>query len=210
MPGTLCPVPPLIRVWSDAYDPFCYVRSPARSGSRTHRRAHRLAAVSLHPEYPPEGLPYEELRAKYGDAAEAGVRRMIEEAGLELHDRTRVPNTHKALVLAELARDRGKFDELHPRLFHAYWRDGRDIGDEDVLVDEALAVGLDEQEVREALASDRNWDRVEASTQGLYEIGGSGVPAWLVDDRLVIPGAQPPEVFERVMSKLGHERRAAA
>ena len=203
-------MPPLIRVWSDYICPFCYVGfARAQWLEETYGARIDWLPFSLHPEYPSEGIPYEQLRAKYGDAAEAGVRRMVEEAGLELHERTHVPNTHRALVLAELARDRGKFDELHPRLFHAYWRDGHDIGDDDVLVEEARAVGLDEDEVRDALASDLNWDRVEASTKGLYEIGGSGVPAWLVDDRLVIPGAQPPEVFDRVMSKLGHERAAA-
>lgn len=161
----------------------------------------------LHPEYPPEGIPYEQLRARYGPAAEAGVRRMIEEAGLPMAARTIVPSSHKALVLAELARDRGVHAELHPRLFHAYWAEGRDIGDTEVLVEEARAVGLGEEEARAAIEGDRNWDRVEASTQGMYELGAGGVPAWLVDDRLLVPGAQPHEVFERVLVKLGHEAR---
>lgn len=204
-------MPPLIRVWSDYICPFCYVGF-ARAAWLEHAYGARIdwLPFSLHPEYPAEGIPYEELRARYGDAAEANVRRMIEDAGLELHDRARVPNSHKALVLAELARDRGAFSELHAGLFHAYWRDGRDIGHEAVLVEEAAAVGLDEDEVRDALAADRNWDRVEASTQGLLELGGSGVPAWLADDRILIPGAQPTQVFDRVLSQLGHERRAAA
>jgi predicted DsbA family dithiol-disulfide isomerase len=162
----------------------------------------------LHPEYPPEGIPYERLRARYGDAAQEWVRRLIEEAGLPLSPGTIVPSSRKALVLAELARDRGVHDALHPRLFHAYWAEGRDIGDTGVLLDEARAVGLDEDEARDAIAAERNWDRVEASTQGMYELGASGVPAWLVDDRLLVPGAQPHEVFERVLVKLGHEPAA--
>jgi predicted DsbA family dithiol-disulfide isomerase len=159
----------------------------------------------LHPEYPAEGIPYEELRARYGDAAEANVRRMVEDAGLPLHDRELVPSSRKALILAELARDHGKHDEIHPRLLRAYWAEGRDIGSDEVLLDEARAVGLDEDEVRDALATRRNWDRIEASTQGMYELGAGGVPAWVIDDRLLLPGAQPHEVFERVLTQLGHE-----
>jgi predicted DsbA family dithiol-disulfide isomerase len=130
---------------------------------------------------------------------------MFEEAGLPYAESLeKVPNSRKALMLGELARERGVFDVLHPRLFDGYWAQGRDIGDEQVLVEEAAAVGLDEGDVLDALGDGRYLETIEAQTQGVLEMGAGGVPAWLIDRRLLVPGAQPHDVFERVLEQLGH------
>jgi predicted DsbA family dithiol-disulfide isomerase len=130
---------------------------------------------------------------------------MFEEAGLpHAEPLEKVPNSRRALMLGELARDRGVYDELHPRLFDAYWARGRDIGDERVLAEEGAAVGLDEAEIIEALRDERYLDRIEGETRAAFEVGASGVPAWVIDQRLLVPGAQPHEVFERVLERLGH------
>ena len=86
----------------------------------------------------------------------------------------------------------------------AYWAEARDIADPDVLVAEGAAVGLDPDEIRDVIATGRHEDRIAASTAAVLEMGAGGVPAWVVDDRLLIPGAQPHELFERVLVKLGH------
>ena len=130
---------------------------------------------------------------------------MFEEAGLpHAEPLEKVPNSRGALMLGELARDRGAYDELHPRLFDAYWARGRDIGDERVLAEEGAAVGLDEAEIIEAVRDERYLDRIEAETRAAFEVGVSGVPAWVIDQRLLVPGAQPHDVFERVLERLGH------
>jgi len=117
---------------------------------------------------------------------------------------TKVPNSKKALRLGELARERGRHAELHPRLFDAFWARGLDLGDDDVLVAEAEAAGLDAAEAREVLASERYADVVARETDAALDAGAGGVPAWVVDERLLIPGAQPEEVFERVLEKIGY------
>lgn len=130
---------------------------------------------------------------------------MFEQAGLPYAGTLdKVPNSRRALVLAELARERGAFDALHPRLFDAYWGRGRDIGDERVLVEEGAAVGLDESEIVDAQRAARYLERIEAQTQAALELGAGGVPAWMIDQRLLVPGAQPHEVFSRVLERLGH------
>ncbi len=130
---------------------------------------------------------------------------MFEQAGLPHAQRLEtVPNSRKALMLAELARDRGAFEALHPRLFEAYWAEGRDIGEERVLVEEGTAVGLDAGEIIDALRDGRYLERIEAQTQAAIELGAGGVPAWVIDQRVLVPGAQPHEVFERVLERLGH------
>jgi predicted DsbA family dithiol-disulfide isomerase len=131
---------------------------------------------------------------------------MFAEAGLPFApERTRVPNSRKAQQLAELARERGLHEALHPRLFDAYWHRDLDIGAPDVLVEEARAAGIDPDEAAETVAGDRYLDEIQRQTQRAIAVGANGVPAWVVDDRLLIPGAQPHDLFEQVLERLGHE-----
>ncbi len=145
------------------------------------------------------------LEQRYG--ANLHVRRnaMFDEAGLP-HTATleKVPNSRGALMVAELARDRGAYETLHPRLFDAFWARGLDIGDEAVLVAEASAAGLDEDEAAAVIRDRRYLERVQQQTQGAVALGAGGVPAWVIDERVLVPGAQPHEVFERVMERFGH------
>jgi predicted DsbA family dithiol-disulfide isomerase len=130
---------------------------------------------------------------------------MFDAAGLpHTEDIDKVPNSRGALMLAELARDRGVFESLHPRLFDAYWARGRDIGDERVLVEEGTAVGLEEDEIVEVLRDERYLERVEEQTRGAIQLGAQGVPAWVIDAQLLVPGAQPHEVFDRALAQVGH------
>jgi predicted DsbA family dithiol-disulfide isomerase len=121
----------------------------------------------------------------------------------------RVPSSQKAQLVAELARERGVFEALNPRLFDAYWGRGRDIGDERVLVEEGTAIGLGEAEITRALGEPEFLERIRAQTRAALEIGATGVPAWLIDDRFLVPGAQPHELFEQVMGRLGHPALAS-
>jgi predicted DsbA family dithiol-disulfide isomerase len=136
---------------------------------------------------------------------------MFERAGLpSAPTLDKVPNSRRSLMLSELARERGAFEALHPRLFDAYWARARDIGDERVLVEEGAAVGLEEGEIVDALRDGRYLDRIETQTQAAIELGAGGVPAWLIDRRLLVPGAQPHDLFARVLERLGHAPLDAA
>lgn len=129
---------------------------------------------------------------------------MFAEAGLPYAGTLeKVPNSRRALMLGELARDRGKFDALHPRLFNAFWAEGLDIGEEAVLVNQGTAVGLDEAEILETFRDGRYLERIEEHTRSAIEAGAGGVPAWVIDRRVLVPGAQPHEVFARVLERLG-------
>ena len=118
-----------------------------------------------------------------------------------------IPNSRAALRVTELARDAGLHEALHDRLMHAYWGEGEDIGDHDVLRRHAAVAGLDADEVDDVLGSDRYLDRVLASTQEAVSIGVTGVPGFLLDGRLLVLGAQPEEVFERAFEQLDRHPR---
>ena len=113
-----------------------------------------------------------------------------------------IPSTLLALRVAELARERGQHDTLHDRLMDAYWEEARNIGDPDELRALAVEAGLDAGEVDEVLAGDAYAERVYGSTAQAQQIGATGVPAFLLDRRLLVLGAQPQEVFERAFLQL--------
>ncbi len=157
----------------------------------------------LHPEYPPEGIARDELHARYGEAFHARLRAQFAAAGLAYNPPPEVvPNSRRALRLTELARDLGRHDETHDRLMDAYWSDARDIGDPEVLRRLADELGLPREDVERVLASDAYLDRVERSTRQAASLGASGIPAWLLDHRLLVLGAQPREVFEQAVGSL--------
>ena len=158
----------------------------------------------LHPEYPPEGIPREQLLARYGgDAMTERMIRFFAERGLAYNPNPEVvPNSMSALRLTELARDLGRHAAMHDRLMDAYWAEGKNIGDPDVLRAEAATVGLPDDEVEVVLTGDRYRDRVETSTREAFSMGANAVPAFVLDRRLLVLGAQPDEVFEQAFSQL--------
>lgn len=113
-----------------------------------------------------------------------------------------VPNTRAALRLAEHARGRGLHRAFHDRVMDAYWAESRDVGDRDELRALAAQVGLDADEVTVVLAGDRYGDVVDASTANAVSLGVTGVPAFVLDRRLLVLGAQPEEVFEQAYAQL--------
>jgi predicted DsbA family dithiol-disulfide isomerase len=68
---------------------------------------------------------------------------------------------------------------------------------------------LDEDEIRSALSDPAYLERIERGTDAAVQLGAGGVPAWLVDQRVLVPGAQPRELFDQVLERLGHEPLAA-
>jgi predicted DsbA family dithiol-disulfide isomerase len=114
----------------------------------------------------------------------------------------RISNTRDALRLGELARDRDLHEPFHDRLMDAFWAEGRNLSDHDVLRELAAQTGLDAAEVEKVLASDAYLDRVLGSTREAQSIGITGIPAFLLDGKLLVLGAHPHEVFERAFEQL--------
>ena len=158
----------------------------------------------LHPEYPPEGIPRKQLLARYGgDAMTERMTGFFAERGLEYNPHPDVvPKSLNALRLTELARDLGKHAELHDRLMDAYWAEAKNIGDLEVLRAEAGAAGLPAHEVEDVLGSDRYRNRIETSTREAHSLGANAVPAFVLDRRLLVLGAQPDAVFQQAFEQL--------
>lgn len=155
----------------------------------------------LHPEWPASGVTREDIERRIGPDYRQRQKSMFSAAGLPYADVLEfAPRSLKALVLAEAARSAGVFGAVHAALFRAYWVEARDIGSDEVLTAIAAEHGLSAP----ALDDPALLTLVSDSTAAAVGAGTSGVPAWAVDEQLMIPGAQPHELFERVLVKLGH------
>lgn len=163
----------------------------------------------LHPETPPEGRNVDELlrRTGRGRAYSDHLKAYAAESGITLASNRWLANSHRALELAEFARDRGKFDDVHTALFQAYFEETRDIGDTDVLCDIATACGLDGDEFKVEILVGRYAALIDKTTALARQRGVTSTPTMIFDDRLVLTGAQDYNVYQDVLRRLGATRR---
>jgi predicted DsbA family dithiol-disulfide isomerase len=166
----------------------------------------------LHPETPPEGRNVDEIIApsRRTEQYREHLKAVARDAGIPLASNRIVANSHRSLEFAEFARDRGKFDEAHEALFHAYFGEARDIGNVDVLADIATAIGLDVDEWRTEVALGRYAALIDQATAIARQQGCSSTPTMIFDDRFVLSGAQDLDVYVNVLERLGARRKPAA
>jgi predicted DsbA family dithiol-disulfide isomerase len=168
----------------------------------------------LNPQMPPEGEDAgEHLARKYGLTPQqlasnrAAIRQRGTDVGFDFGDRTRIWNTFDAHRLIHWAGLEGRQRELKHALLRAYHGRGDNPGARDVLLKAATESGLDPDRAREIIDSGRYADEVRNAERRWQELGIHAVPSVIVDDRHLIQGGQPPEVFERALRQLA---RAAA
>jgi predicted DsbA family dithiol-disulfide isomerase len=109
-------------------------------------------------------------------------------------------NTHRLL---HLAKDQGKQDAMKERQLKARFEEGGDVGDPETLV--RLAAEADVTQTREFLAGNRFADEVRRDEGQAAEYGISGVPFFVFNRKYAVSGAQPVEVFEELLGKVGDE-----
>ncbi len=187
-----------ITVFSDYVCPFCYLEEPdlARVKERYGDKVEvDWRAYELRPDPVPTLDPDGDYLHRVWNAS---VYPMAEAMGMKLRLPPVQPRSRKALEAAEFAREKGLYDEMHNALFRAFFEDGRDIGDVEVIVDVAAPVGLDPNELRRALSEDRYMEKVLADEELSRKLGVSSVPTMLVtpagaqlSEAEVITGAQP-------------------
>ena len=163
----------------------------------------------LNPSMPPEGEDTtQHLSKKYGLSPEQlvqgreGLRQRGAEVGFTFGERPRVWNTFNAHRLLHWAGLEGRQRELKHALLTAYHTHAQNPGDADVLVRLAADVGLDAQRARAIVESNEYADEVRALERHYQELGIHSVPSIIIDERHLIQGGQPPELFERALRQL--------
>jgi predicted DsbA family dithiol-disulfide isomerase len=165
----------------------------------------------LNPNMPAEGQNIaEHIAQKYGASPDqsATTREMIRNRAAEvgftiaMNDQSRIYNTFDAHRLLHWAGIEGKQSALKHALFEAYFTDGRNPGDHEVLVAAAEKAGLDGEAARAVLSSGRYADDVRTAERRWQEAGISAVPAVVINDRYLISGGQPAGVFAKALRSI--------
>jgi predicted DsbA family dithiol-disulfide isomerase len=199
-----------ILVWSDYVCPFCYLERPVLE--RVMADLGETVEIDWRSfELRPEPEPTLDPNAEYLHRVwNQSVYPMAQERGLDMMKLPPVqPRSRKAHEAAEHAREAGLLDALNGALFKAFFEDGRNLADVEVLIDVGRSVGLDEDGLRTALDSGRHAERVLEDEQLARQIGISGVPALIVTagaQAYLVSGAQP---YETVISVIAQARDAA-
>jgi len=122
--------------------------------------------------------------------------------GMEMVTPSRIPNTRLAHEATEYAREQGKGEDFHRIVFRKYYDEGRDIGCWEVLRAVSQEAGLDADEMQRVVELGQYTVAVNALVQEAYQIGVTGVPTYVLNDRYAIVGAQPYEVFLEALRQI--------
>ena len=211
------PEPVRLDIFIDPVCPWCHVGKANLDRALADNPGHPFAILwhpfQLNPDMPEGGVDKRGyLEEKFGgkaqvDAVHERLREVARKAGVELDpDRPkRIPNTLDAHRLIHWAGVEGRQTEVVNALFHAYWDEGRDIGDAGVLADIAAAQGMDRDTVLRLLASDADADDLQARDMDARKKGVTAVPTFLIAQKYVVSGAQPPELWGDVIKDLSSQ-----
>ena len=219
-------VPLRIDIVSDVVCPWCIIGYKQVEKALTMLDQPVEAAIwwhpfELNPGMPPEGQDVaEHLAQKYGATPEQSKanRDRIGELGAALgfefgrHDNRRIYNTFKAhKLLRRVADEKGWREQtaLKLALFAAYFQDNRDVSDDEVLLDVAASTGLDRQKVASWLADETLSAEVRVELEHWRDNNITGVPAIIIDQRFMIPGAQDAQTFADWIGKILAKRAEA-
>ena len=201
-------------ILSDPICPWCYIgkanleRALARAPD--HPFEIEWHPFQLNPDMPREGVDHRSYLAdRFGgadkvDAMHARVAGIAKAAGLTINfdAMKRIPNTLDAHRLIHWAGTEAKQSGVVNALFRANFVEGRDIGDAEVLADIADSHGLDAALVARLLASDADIEEIRARDAHSRKMGVSAVPTYIVAQQHAVPGAQPPEMWDKVIADI--------
>ncbi|CEI29449.1 DsbA family oxidoreductase [Propionibacterium freudenreichii] len=213
-----------VDVWSDVMCPFCYLGDGLLGKAledfpQADQVDIRYHSFLLMPDLP-EGFTrdlsdvLENERGYPREQTEAMNARITEQGagiGLDYHfDDALATNMRRAHELSHFAKDAGKQHAMVQRLFRAYFTEGLDLGDVDVLADLAGDVGLDRDAAVAALQAGTYADDVETDIAQAQQLGISGVPFFVFNGKYAVSGAQPAEAFSQVLNTVWKESTEAA
>ncbi len=205
----------------DAICPWCFIGKrrveqalALRPGLKVALRWHPFL---LNPQMPQEGASREVyLAKKFGE--EARVQRIlnsISEAGrmvgidFDFNRIERTPNTINAHRLVLYAEGHGLADQAVEALFQAYFLEGRNTGETEVLIDICSRLGLESDRLSRILSSHDEITTIYEENARAHRLGINGVPSFLLAGHLTISGAQEPQVLVRVLDVAARMRGTA-
>ena len=207
-----------IDIYSDVACPWCYIgqarfeRALREFDGAEHIEV-RYRPYQLDPRAPMDAEPmYDYLARRFGANARAMAAHVIgiaEGEGLTMdYDNGLTVNTlnaHRLLTLAERERGVEVQRALMRRLFDAHFAEGKNVGDPRVLAELAADVGLDQDETRNYLESDAGTREVREEIAAAQRLGVSAVPTYVFEDKYIVEGAQPTELFVQALEQIAND-----
>lgn len=201
-------------ILSDPICPWCFIGKARLDQALINHPDHPFAIewhpFQLNPTMPAGGMDRREyLETKFGGRANAlkvygAIAEAAEESGLEIDFAAieRTPNTLDAHRLIHWAGIEGRQTAVVTALFKAYFQEGKDIEDPATLRAIAEGAEMDGDMIARLLASDADRADIIARDSHARQRGVNSVPTFIVANTHVVPGAQPPELWEQVISEL--------
>jgi len=208
-----------IQIWSDVMCPFCYIgkRKIEEALSQFENKdsvAIEWKSFQLAPSFvaTPNETIADHLAEKYGrdiDWAESMLENTAQTAksnGLDFHfEKAILANSLNAHRLSHLAKKHNLSNELEELLFKAYFTEGKDVNDWNTLQEVGQKAGLQIDEIKELINSDTFTKEVRQDQQQAQELGVTGVPFFVFDNKYAVSGAQPTDVFLKTLEKAWEE-----
>lgn len=204
----------IIEVWSDIACPFCYLGKKRLEKAITesgHGGSIQVVwkSYQLDPELTTDGQTgiYEYLEARGYDAdqlkrSNAHLSEAGRNAGIDFHfEEIVVANTFKAHVLLKLASRYGLQMEVKDRLMRAYFSEGKNVDDPELLKAIAVETGVDPAALEKALEAPELEEEIRMDAYEAHQLGARGVPFFVFNDKYIVRGAQEEEVFAGALKK---------
>lgn len=190
-----------VEVWSDFICPWCYL---AATSLQKLEASHGISVSWRAYELRPKGssAPTPEYKAKL-KALEPRMKQIAQDQyGIELYQGPLGINSRPALIGLKYAQNQDTESAYHAAVFHAYWREGKNIEERSVLTDIAEAVGLDKSGFLDALDNPVYDAQVDDDVELAYRREMFSVPAMVFEKRFYIPGAQPYDELVRLVEQM--------
>ncbi|HET8809727.1 MAG TPA: DsbA family oxidoreductase [Flavobacteriaceae bacterium] len=208
-----------INIWSDVRCPFCYIgKKKFETALEKFPQKDKVEVVwhsfQLDPDLKTQpdsstleyfvktkGVSEEQTKQMLGHATQ-----MAKEVGLEFNiEESILANSLNAHRLIQFAKTKGLGNEIEEVLFKAHFTEKKNIDDLETLVNIGVSIGLDEKETKEMLASDDFAYEVKQDEMQAKNIGVTGVPFFVFNNKYAVSGAQTPEAFLETLEKSWEE-----
>jgi protein disulfide-isomerase len=212
-----------IEIWSDVMCPFCYIgkrnfETALEQFDNKDKIDVEWKSFQLDPSIPEVAnesqhdylVKHKGMSSQQVSSMLQNITQSAKDAGLEYHmDKAVMVNSFKAHRLIQLAKARGLGNGAEELLFKAFFTDGKNIADDNTLVELGKEAGLNETEIRNALTDDKYADLARKDIDEARAIGVNGVPFFVFDRKYAVSGAQPPQAFTQALEKSYAEWRKA-
>lgn len=188
-----------VTVYYDYICPFCYLGSERILGlSEEFDLEIKWKGIEIHPEFPPEGKKRSKtLKSK--SFAET-IYSMADEDGIEIKLPGFATNSRLALEASEFAKTKGKFLDFHLAIYKAYFVQGSNIGELEVILEIGESIGLDFTELKESLDNRSMFDRIEKNKRDADENYILGVPTFVFGN-FPVHGSQSAQTMRNIIER---------